>query len=481
MKRYIAFFFAIVLLITNSFKVYACDENQSNAHVTEIVFGDDALRYSSDENVKALLNALYLCCEQSDNQGQGKVDYLKVKKVKKLPALNEINIKNSELIECSHISWEYEYLANKKTRANRKRILQNTVNSVFDFGTFNNWFGSESGKCNSFAAVLYYSHILSDYMADDPEDTETWVNGKEVSSYCGQSFIELNGNKPLFTASQKRSTKDFINYSSLDGYGRAGVAFACISPETISNVGPRKSMTNLKPSGFNLNKDNYSGIVNSQPPFVYNRCHLLAHSLGGEEQEINLVTGTRYMNETGMEPFENKVAQYIRDTNNHVLYRATPIYDGDNKVVSGVQLEAYSIEDDGKGICFNVYCYNVQPGIDINYATGENELADMIYDSETAIPFAINNPSDNNPDLIYEMNKHMELLFEDQKGSGIYTTMMGDINSIAYEARSLGTIDEKPAQTYLKMKECEYKYYQTLKIYVPMLLKNEDFFKSAFK
>ena len=262
--------------------------------------------------------------------------------------------------------------------------------------------------------------------------------------------------------------------------GRAGVAFACVGPETLSEVGPRQNMTNIKPSGFKLNKDSYSGIVNSQPPFIYNRCHLLAHSLGGAEKEVNLVTGTRYMNEAMEENFEKKIKKYIEESNNHVLYRVTPIFDGDNKVVSGVQIEAYSVEDAGKGICINAYCYNVQPGVHINYASGDNELADMLHDSANVLPFAVNNPSDTNPDLIYEMNKHLEVLFEDQKNSSNYTTMMGDINSIAYEARSLGKLDEKPAQTYVKMKECEFKYFQTLKMYVPLLLKNESFFSSVF-
>ncbi|SFG31053.1 DNA/RNA non-specific endonuclease [Oribacterium sp. WCC10] len=481
MKRYFTVVVAVILLFTNIITAYACDENQSNIRVREILFGDDALRYSSDENVKLLLDAMYLCCEQADNQGQNKVDQLKLKKVDSVPSISDINIKNGELIDCSHIAWDSEYLTNKKARKNRKRLLQNAVNKVFDFGLFNNWFGSETGKCNSFAALLYYSHILADYLADDPEDTETQVKGKSVSAYCGQPYIELNNNKPNFTIDQKNTKATFINYSSLDKFGRAGVVFACIGADTISNVGERKNMVKLRPSGFNLNKDNYDGIVNSQPAYVYYRCHLLAHSLGGEEQETNLVTGTNYMNNQGMKPFEDDVAKYIKSTGNHVLYRATPIFDGDNKVVSGVQIEAFSIEDAGNGICFNVYFYNVQPGININYASGENELADMIHDSEVGIPFVVNNSSESNPDLIYEVNKHLAVLFDDQKNSGIYNTMMGDINTIAYETRSIGTNGDNSASQYLKMKNYEYQYYKTLKLYVPMLLRNEEFFKSVFK
>lgn len=480
MKRFWTFFLAIVLLFANSVTTYACDEKQSKHRVAEILFGDDALSYSSDENAKMLLDALYLCCEQSDSQGKDKIDYLKNKKVSKIPTVDDINIKNNELIECSHISWEYEYLYNKKVRDNRKKLLQNTVNKVFDFGTINNWFGSETGKCNSFAALLYYSHILSDYLADDPEDTETSIKGRTVSSYCGQAYIEINGGRPSFSASQKKITESYVSFSSLDSLGRCGVAFAVLDYDTMPPSNSRQDIGMIKPSGWNQEK--YPGIVNSDPAFLYNRCHLIAHQLAGNDEKNNLITGTRYLNETGMKPFEDQVAQYIKNTNNHVLYRATPIFDGDNKVASGVQLEAYSVEDAGKGICFNVYCYNVQPGIDINYISGKNELADKIYDVGNAIPFAVNNPSDDNPDLIYEMNKHLEILFGDQKdsNSSIYTMLMGDINSIAYEARSLGKIDEKPAQKYLKMKECEYKYFQTIKMYVPMLLKNEDFFNKTF-
>lgn len=480
MKRYLAFFLAIVLFVANWTTAYACDENQSNIYVSEIIFGDDALNYVFDENAKMLLDALYLCCEQSDSQGQDKIDYLKKKRVGGVPSVDNINIRNSELLECSHISWESEYVFNKKVRAYRRKVLQNTVNKVFDFGTFNNLFGSESGKCNSFAALLYYSHILSDYLADDPEDTEISIDGKAVSSYCGQAYIEVNEGRPSFSASQKKNTKSYASFSSLDDLGRCGVAFAVLGDDIMPPFNSRQYIGMIKPSGWNQEK--YPGIVNSDPAFLFNRCHLIAHQLAGNDEKSNLITGTRYLNEMGMKYHEDKVAKYIKNTNNHVLYRATPVFDGDNKIASGVQLEAYSVEDAGRGICFNVYCYNVQPGININYASGKNEIADTMHDSETAIPFAVSNPSDDNPDLIYEMNKHLEVLFGKKHGtnSRVYTTLMGDINLIAYEARSLGTLEEKPAQTYVKMKEFEYKYFQKLKMYVPMLLKSEDFFNSTF-
>ena len=199
------------------------------------------------------------------------------------------------------------------------------------------------------------------------------------------------------------------------------------------------------------------------------------------DQEKNLVTGTRYLNEDGMKPFEDMVVSYVRTSGNHVLYRASPIFKGDNKLCSGVQIEAYSVEDAGAGICFNVYCYNVQPGIDLNYVTGDNVISDITFGTDNILPFVTYNPSDQNPDLIYEMNKHFEILFYGQKNSGTYTSMINQINALATEARSVGSRGENPAQCYMALKEYEYKVFEVLKIYVPLLLSKEDFFISAFQ
>ena len=478
-KRLSIFILAMVLLSSFSSTAFACDENQTNTYVTQILFGGSALSRSRDENVKMLLNALYLCSEQSDGLGQDKIEYLKGKRVSGIPALTSLDIKGSSLLECSHNSWEYEYPAAQKNQNNRRKVLRNTVNKVFGFGLINNLFGSNSGKCNSFAAMLYYAHLLSDYLADDPSETETNVGGKLVSAYSGQPYVTVNGNRPSFTASQKKSTTSFVSYSTLDGFGRAGVVYANVGPDTIAAVGPRQNMVGIKPSGWNYNR--YDGIVNSQPAYVYNRCHLLAHSLGGAEQEINLVTGTRYMNETGMLPFETMVTQYISRTGNHVLYRVTPVFKGDNKLVSGVQIEAYSVEDAGTGIFFNVYCYNIQPGVDLNYVNGDNEISDVTFEVENILPFAVYNASQNNPDLILEMNKHLAIVFEDQKNTGTYNSMMNEINTIANQARAVGNHGENSAQCYISIKEYEYKYFEVLKAYIPVLLQKEAFFTSTFK
>lgn len=479
MKRRIATIIAICLLVSFCSTAFGCDENQTSTYVTQILFGDSALSRASDEKVKMLLSALYLCSEQADGLGQDKLDYIKGHGVSGVPALSGLNIKGSELLSCSHHSWEREYASNKSNQGNRRRILQNTVNAVFDFGLINNIFGSGGGKCNSFAALLYYSHILADYLADDPDDTQAVVNGKQVSSYSGQATTVVSGGMPAFTASQKKNITSFTKFSELDGLGRAGVAFANVGPDTIQAVGPRQNMVGVTPSGWNFNR--YEGIVNSHPAYVYNRCHLLAHSLGGLEKEINLVTGTRYMNESGMLPYEEMVADYIRTSGNHVLYRVTPIYKGDNKLCSGVQIEAYSVEDAGAGICFNVYCYNVQPGIDLSYLTGDNAISDITFGTDNLLPFVTYSPSDQNPDLIYELNKHFEILFDDQKNSGTYTSMINQINALATDARNVGSRGEKPAQCYMAMKEYEYKVFEVLKIYVPLLLSKEEFFTSAFR
>ena len=240
----------------------------------------------------------------------------------------------------------------------------------------------------------------------------------------------------------------------------------------------RGSIGMIKPSGWHTVR--YDDLVDGK--YLYNRCHLIGYQLTGENaNEKNLVTGTRYLNVEGMLPFEDEVADYIKSTGNHVLYRVTPIFSGDNLVCSGVQMEAYSVEDSGKGICFNVYCYNVQPGVSINYATGMNEVADEISNADNCIPFAVTNPSDDDPDLIYEVNKHLEILFGDQRKNYNYTSMMNEIGDIATEARMVGDRDENEAQRYMKLKEYEYKYLEVLKIYVPKLLEKEEFFSSTFK
>ena len=166
-------------------------------------------------------------------------------------------------------------------------------------------------------------------------------------------------------------------YSELDELGRCGTEEACVGEETMPTE-ERGNISSIKPTGWK-NKD-YDNVDGGR---LYNRCHLIGFQLTGENaNEKNLITGTRYMNTEGMLPFENMVADYVHETDNHVLYRVTPIFDGDDLVASGVQMEAESVEDDGAGVCFNVYVYNVQPQITINYATGDNWESDMAESDE---------------------------------------------------------------------------------------------------
>lgn len=191
-----------------------------------------------------------------------------------------------------------------------------------------------------------------------------------LPAYSGKAYVEINGNVPSFKKSQL-TTESFENYSKLDSLGRCGVAFANVCRETMPTEA-RGSIGSIKPSGWHTVKyDNVDG------KYLYNRCHLIGYQLTAEnDNKKNLITGTRYMNTEGMLPFENKVANYVESTGNHVLYRATPVFEGDNLVAGGVQLEAYSVEDKGRGVCFNVYCYNVQPDIVIDYSDGSSRLSD---------------------------------------------------------------------------------------------------------
>ena len=192
---------------------------------------------------------------------------------------------------------------------------------------------------------------------------------ENIPEYNSSAYVIINNNEPNFTE-EELTTNSYEKYSKLDSFGRCGIAIANLSIDTMPSANDeRESISSIEPSGW-LNKK-YE-IVDGG--YLYNRCHLIGYQLSAENaNEKNLITGTRYMNTEGMLPFENKVAEYIKETRNHVLYRVTPIYEENNLVASGVQMEAKSVEDNGKGICFNVYCYNVQPGIEINYKTGESK------------------------------------------------------------------------------------------------------------
>lgn len=190
-------------------------------------------------------------------------------------------------------------------------------------------------------------------------------------AYSGSASVQLNGNVPEFSLSEV-TTNSYEEYGKLDSLGRCTMAMACIG-EDLMPTEERSSIGMVKPTGWNQNK--YPGIVDSNPPYLYNRCHMIGYQLTAENaNESNLITGTRYMNIEGMLPYENMVASYIKSTGNHVMYRVTPVFEGKNLLCSGVKMEAYSVEDKGKGVSFNVFCFNVQPGIVIDYADGNNAI-----------------------------------------------------------------------------------------------------------
>ena len=191
-----------------------------------------------------------------------------------------------------------------------------------------------------------------------------------IPDYDGTSaYAVIDRNQPSFTE-EDYTTESYEYYSDLDSLGRCGTAYANICRELMPTE-PRGEIGSIKPTGWQSVKYDF---VDGKS--LYNRCHLIGFQLTGENaNEKNLITGTRYMNVDGMLPFENEVADYVASTGNHVLYRVTPAFVGSELVARGVEMEAYSVEDDGRGVCFHVYCYNVQPGVEIDYATGENWAA----------------------------------------------------------------------------------------------------------
>lgn len=209
-------------------------------------------------------------------------------------------------------------------------------------------------------------------------DKQSSVSLDNIPAFDGKNaYVDINGGVPFFNE-EDYTTESYETYGELDTLGRCTVTMACIGVDLMPTDG-RETIANVYPTGWKYNgKSNnkeYSGIVEAD--WVYNRSHLIGYQLTGEnDNKQNLITGTRYFNVTGMLPFENMVADYVKETKNHVLYRVTPIFDGDNLLADGVLMEAMSMEDNGEEICFCVFVYNVQPGIEFNYATGENWLAD---------------------------------------------------------------------------------------------------------
>ena len=214
--------------------------------------------------------------------------------------------------------------------------------------------------------VIFCFSVSACSFKDESVVSSKSISVSDIPEYSNSAYIKIDNNIPSFKDSEM-TTKSFEKYSELDNLGRCSVAYACVGKD-IMPAEKRGTIGSVKPSGWHTVKYDCIG-----GKYLYNRCHLIGYQLTGENANIkNLITGTRYLNVEGMLPFENMVADYVKETDNHVLYRVTPIFERDNLLVSGVQMEAKSVEDNGDGISFNVYCYNVQPDIVIDYKTGES-------------------------------------------------------------------------------------------------------------
>lgn len=237
----------------------------------------------------------------------------------------------------------------------------------------------KSSKKNkiSYKTILVFVLFLSFYLYENySEEVLSFLNISnsyaytisDIPEYSGKAYIEINNNEPVFDEEYKTDIS-FETYSELDSLGRCGTAFANVSLDTMPDE-ERGSIGSVKPTGWHTVKYD---IVDGK--YLYNRCHLIGYQLTGENaNKKNLITCTRQMNAGVMLDFENKVAQYIKITHNHVLYRVTPLFEGNNLLAKGVQIEALSVEDDGRGIKFNIFVYNVQNNIKIDYQTGESKL-----------------------------------------------------------------------------------------------------------
>lgn len=240
------------------------------------------------------------------------------------------------------------------------------------------------------------------------DELQTVVSNEREVTDISDPYMIVDENVPGFSEDEI-TTESFEHYSELDALGRCGVATACIGTDLMPTE-KRGNISRVKPTGWHsIQYDSVEGKS------LYNRCHLIAHQLAGEDaNEKNLITGTRYMNVSGMLPFEEEVGDYVRETGNHVMYRVTPVFEGDNLLADGVQMEAYSVEDQGKGVSYNVYIFNAQPGIWIDYATGDSRKIqpDDMVSKEDASDFVLNTntkkfhlPSCGNADKIQKENK----------------------------------------------------------------------------
>ncbi len=273
----------------------------------------------------------------------------------------------------------------------------------------------------------------------------------EILPFDGMPYCTVNDNMPYFT-SDEITNHSYEYYSKLDSLERCGVCIACISLDMMPTT-EREGIGMIKPSGWHLDKYDF---VDGK--YLFNRCHLIGYQLTGENANLsNLITGTRYMNMQGMLPFENKTADYIKSTGNHVMYRVTPIFEGNNLVATGVLMEAYSVEDNGQGLCFNVFCYNAQPGVVIDYATGDNHL-DESSDVIILDPFVENEdtPPDVKRDIPNSEDNQSQTYILNKNTKKIHYPWCSSVEDMAEHNKQefTGDINEMIEKGYTPCKRC---------------------------
>ena len=322
-----------------------------------------------------------------------------------------------------------------------------TFDDVEEYGFWDYWFGY-------YASTQKATQKATQKVTQKPTQKATTApkagaSLESVMEYNGKSHAVVYNNKPQFQASEI-TDKAYEFYSPLDSKGRCGYVQACVGEELMP-TGTRGSISSVKPTGW-VQKVYSTSLVNGGS--LYNRCHLIGWQLTGENaNKKNLITGTRYMNEN-MIPFENMIADYIKETGNHVMYRVTPVFEGNNLVASGVHMEAYSVEDNGAGVCFNVYLYNVQPGITIDYKTGTSELASSSStQKETSKETAKETQKETQNETTASTTKYVL----NAKSKKIHKPTCSSVNSITAANRKdyAGSIDSLLSQGYSPCGSCK--------------------------
>ena len=272
------------------------------------------------------------------------------------------------------------------------------------------------------------------------------VSIDNIPAYSGKAYIYIDNNEPNFTDNDKKRLDAFESYSELDNLGRCGIAYANICIELMPTE-ERQAIGQIKPSGWHTVK--YNNIIDGN--YLYNRCHLIGYQLAGENaNEKNLITGTRYLNVVGMLEFEDIVSTYVQETNNHVLYRVTPVFTGTNLLANGIQIEAWSVEDCGKGVCFNVFCYNVLPGINIDYATGDSQISDEINEYEYKNSTVVQNEQEE------QHSQEIKEFVINMNTKKFHLPDCSSVSDMSEQNKSVvkGTIEEIINEGYIPCKRC---------------------------